>query len=389
VFPSPAPSLAAAHFPADAAAKRRVLLVSRDLDPVGTGRQIALIAAGLASAGYEVAHAQVTAAGPQRGEPARTPAAEGWSPDSGTSSSPPVSTHRLATRRVLEPAALARLAAFSARLRPAVVVTFGRGLVPVAALVRAAVPRVRAIAAVGVPGCRRGTVLVRRSLDLVVASSPEVAAGWRGTPTVVIPPGIEPAPIPGASRAEVARRLGLDPLTRWTLCVAPLEPRARLDRLLWAIDQLGVVHRGLEHVLIGAGPLAARVRRRARVQELAERLVVVPTCDVLPDLLAQVRLVWQSGSVACGGAVLDGMARGVPAVMVDSEAARQLVVDGETGRVVPAMPESELPRRTLAILEDDALAARYGAAAAARAAAEFPAAALVARWREVIAGLIG
>ncbi|HBB72849.1 MAG TPA: hypothetical protein DC048_00210, partial [Planctomycetaceae bacterium] len=72
----------------------------------------------------------------------------------------------------------------------------------------------------------------------------------------------------------------------------------------------------------GAGPLLRRVRRRARVQEFAERLVVTPSCPILPDLLAHVRLTWQSGTVACGGAVLDGMALGVPAVMVESDAAR-------------------------------------------------------------------
>jgi len=39
---------------------------------------------------------------------------------------------------------------------------------------------------------------------------------------------------------------------------------------------------------------------------------------------------------------------------------------------VPAEPESEFPRRALGIIEDDALAARYGTAAKARAVAEFP-----------------
>ena len=57
---------------------------------------------------------------------------------------------------------------------------------------------------------------------------------------------------------------------------------------------------------------------------------------------------------------------------VAGDAARQLIVDGETGRIVPADPESEFPRRALGIIEDDELAARYGSAAKARAAAEFP-----------------
>jgi hypothetical protein len=91
-----------------------------------------------------------------------------------------------------------------------------------------------------------------------------------------------------------------------------------------------------------------------------------------------VRLVWQSGEVACGGVLLDGMALGIPAVAVASDAARQLIVDGETGRIVAADPESDFPRRALGIVEDDALASRYGEAARARAVAEFPADRMVA-----------
>ena len=128
-------------------------------------------------------------------------------------------------------------------------------------------------------------------------------------------------------------------------------------------------------------PLLAKeggVLRRARVHEVAERLVVMPHSSLLPDLFGQVRLVWQSGTVALGGAVLDAMAGGVPVVAVASDAARQLVVDGETGWIAPPLPESDFPRRAFKILEDESQAARMAAAGAARAAACFPAAASVA-----------
>jgi len=58
--------------------------------------------------------------------------------------------------------------------------------------------------------------------------------------------------------------------------------------------------------------------------------------------------------------------------------ARQLIVDGETGRIVAVDPESDFPRRSLGIIEDDALASTYGSAAKARAAAEFPSDRMVA-----------
>ncbi|NCY03335.1 MAG: glycosyltransferase family 1 protein, partial [Planctomycetia bacterium] len=270
-------------------------------------------------------------------------------------------------------------------------VAWGRSQLAATATLKSALPAVRFVAHVG----RRPAGLVvgwaLRRADRVLAATPaaaEASAGLGVAPArlACIPPAADAAPPAGLSRRALAARLGLDPDKQWTLCVAPLEPHSRLERLVWAIDQLGVVHRRLEHVLVGAGPLRPRLLRRARVQQVAERLHLFPFLDCLPDLLREVRLVWQSGEVACGGVLLDGMAVGVPAVAVESDAARQLIVDGETGRIVPADPESEFPRRALGILEDDALAARYAAAAAARAAAEFPARRMVASLVDAVAG---
>jgi len=347
--------------------RRRILIVSRGLDSVGTGRQIELVADGLLAAGWEV-HLAVTTAG---GDVATRLACAGCR------------LHRLATRPVVDMASAARLAWLARGLRPRTILAWGCSQVRLAGGLRPFLPHTRLVGWVGRQPRGFMTGLALRRPDRVIVSSPAVEAACRrlGVPTQRIDtviPGARPAEPAGLSRGEIATRLGIDPGKIWTLCVAPLEAESRLERLLWAIDQLGVVHRGLEHVLVGSGPLRARLLHRARAQQLAERLHLFPHLDCLPDLLPQVRLVWQSGEVACGGALLDGMALGVPAVAVTSESARQLIADGETGRIVAADPESEFPRRALGIIEDDALGARYGEAARARAAAEFPADRMVA-----------
>jgi glycosyltransferase involved in cell wall biosynthesis len=345
--------------------RSRILLAARGLDPVGTGRQIELLAAGLRTAGWDV-HVAATSGG--GGVPDRL-AARGFA------------VHRLGMRPVTDAAAGVRLVRLARRLRPAVLLACGRSQVPLAAAVKLAAPDVLVAVQLAVRPRKRSWPALR-GVDLAVATTPAVAAacgrlGLDASRIETIPPGITADPGGGVDRGRIAARLGLDPGKVWTLAVAPLEADARLERLVWAIDQLGVVRKDLEHVLVGAGPLLGRVRRRSRVQELAERLVVVPHCDLLPDLLGEVRIVWQSGDVAHGGAILDGMARGVPAVAVASDAARQLVVDQETGRVVPAVPESEFPRRTFGILEDEPLATRYAEAARRRAELEFPVARMV------------
>jgi glycosyltransferase involved in cell wall biosynthesis len=349
---------------------RTVLMVSRGLDPVGTGRQIELAAAAFRDAGWRVHVAATTAGG---AVPERL-AAAGFA------------MHRVATRPVVDAAAAVRLVRFARSLRlegPDAILTWGRSQARLAAALRPLLPRARLACQLGSPPRDRLTGWCLRRADLVIAGSPAVARGCgdlhvADTRVVTIPPTADPAAAAGVTRAELAVRLGLDPDTLWTLCVAPLEPEAKLERLLWAIDQLGVVHRRLEHVLVGAGPQRPRLLRRARMQQVDERLHVFPHLDCLPDLLRQVAIVWQSGEVACGGAILDGQAVGIPAVAVDSAAARQCIVDGETGRIVPADPESEFPRRVFGILEDDALAARYATAAQHRTAAAFPAGGMAA-----------
>ena len=345
---------------------RPVLLVARGLDPVGTGCELEHAAVGFAAAGQAVVVAVTSSGGSVPGRLA----ARGFA------------VHRLGRRPVVDAGATARLARLAAQLRPTAILGFGRSQAWPVMVARRCAAGSRAALRIGVvPRGQRQAWTLRR-LDRVIATSPEVAAacdriGVTATRITVVPPGGEALAGMGLARAEVAARLGLDAAKRWTLAVAPLEPASQLQRLLWAIDQLGVVRKDLQHVLIGAGPLLHGLRRRARAQELAERLFILPHCDFLPDLLGELALVWQSGEVALGGCLLDGMARGLPAVAVESMAARQLIVDSGTGRIVPAVPESEFPRRVFGVLEDDALAARFGAAAAARAATSFPAAAMV------------
>lgn len=350
--------------------RRSVLMLTRGLDPIGTGRQIELVAEGFRDADWDV-HLAVTTAG---GAVATRLSRAG------------VTVHRLSTRPTADAATVVKVVQLARRLglsRSDVVLAWGRSQAPLAAAVKMLVPTVRFISHLAAGP--RGTIarLAARKADRVIAASQAVAAaceraGVASGKIDIVLAGANAAAAAGLSRAEIATRLGLDPGTIWTLCVAPLVPEARLDRLLWAIDQLGVVHRRLEHLLVGSGPLRARTLRRARVQQLAERLHLFSHLDCLPDLLREVRLVWQSGEVACGGAILDGMALGIPAVAVTSDAARQLIVDGETGRIVTAEPESDFPRRALGIIEDDDLSARYGNAARARAVAEFPADRMVA-----------
>ena len=341
--------------------RRPLLFLTRGLDPVGTGRQVELAAEACRAAGHDVQIAITAGAGSCAGRLARA----GFV------------VHSLSRRPRPGVTAAVELARLIGAIRPGAIVAWGRRQVAIAAAARRLAAGPVVVAVVGIAPRAGLEAWGLRQADRVVATTAGVAgacrrAGVLETAIDLVIPGIEPVAGSGLSRGQVAARLGLRPDTVWTLCVAPLEPSTHVDRLLWAIDQLGVVHKGLEHVVVGAGPLLARMRRRARLQHCAERLFVFPWLDCLPDLLPRVRLVWQPGEVADAGCLLDGMAHGVAAVAVESDAAAALVADDQSGRIVAADPISEFPRRALGIIEDDSLAARYGSAARARAVAEFP-----------------
>ena len=341
--------------------RRPILHLMRGLDPVGTGRQVELAAEACRAAGHDVPIAITAGSGSCTARLARA----GFV------------VHTLSRRPRPDVTAAIELARLIREIRPGAIVAWGRRQVAIAAASRRIAPGPAIVAVVGLFPRRGLEAWGLRQADRVVATTAGVAeacrvAGVSETAIDVVPPGIEPVAGSGLSRGQVAARLGLRPDTVWTRCVAPLASSTHVDRLLWAIDQLGVVHKGLEHVVVGSGPLLPRVRRRARLQHCAERLFVFPSLDCLPDLLPRVRLVWQPGEVANAGCLLDGMAHGVAAVAVESDAATAIVADGGSGRIVAADPISEFPRRALGIIEDDALAARYGSAARARAAVEFP-----------------
>jgi D-inositol-3-phosphate glycosyltransferase len=363
---------------------RRVVLVSRGLDPIGTGRQVLLAAAGLAERGCEVHLATVSHDGSPEG-----PFATG---SGGIAAIHSISSRPAPSNLPVDPAAIGGLARLLRRGDFDLVEAWGwsSGVAAAAARVMAGLARGRrpplAIRAATPPGGSWPRRAALSQAEIVLADGDEVAAACReaapGTPVVVVPPGIPTEPInpakPAAAppRDEVAARYGLRADRPWTLSVAPLESPSRLERLLWAMDQIDVVHREVEHLLIGAGSQSARLARRARVQHVADRLKVVPCLrppihDGACDLVAHASIVWQSGEVALGGAILEAMAVGRPIVAVESMAACNLIEDGVSGLIVPADPTSEFPRQAVKLLEDATLAARLGEAARLRAIERF------------------
>jgi phosphatidylinositol alpha-1,6-mannosyltransferase len=250
------------------------------------------------------------------------------------------------------------------------------------------------------PGSRQMGGRVLRGAAGVIAAGcypareAERAAGGalRG---VVVPPGVDVErfrPLATADRRAARERFGLDPDRLLVLGVSRLVPRKGFDVLIDAIAGLPDV----QLAIAGAGRDRARLERRAAQRGLAGRvrfLGRVPDDESFPQLYACADVFAMPCRDRWGGLEAEGFgivfleaaAAGVPAVAGRSGGSHEAVLDGETGFVVDGRVV-DVRGALAALLADEGLRARMGAAARARAVMEFSYDTLAARLAPVVAG---
>jgi glycosyltransferase involved in cell wall biosynthesis len=190
----------------------------------------------------------------------------------------------------------------------------------------------------------------------------------------VIRNGIRPRP-PRAGRAATRAALGVPAEAPLVLTVARFYPQKGHRYLLGAIPKVLRQAPRARFVWAGDGPLLASLRLAAQACGLEGRLRFLGRRDDVPDLLAAADLL-----------VLPSLFEGLPLVALEAMAAGLAVVgtqvcgtleaieDGVSGRLVPPGETAALASAIVELLDQSALAARFGAAGQARCAGEFSAA---------------
>jgi glycosyltransferase involved in cell wall biosynthesis len=174
------------------------------------------------------------------------------------------------------------------------------------------------------------------------------------------------------------------------LTVARLHAQKGLDVLLQAASHVP----DAQFVVAGDGPLRGRLRSQADELGLEDRLAFLGQREDIPRLLAASDVfVLPSLYEGTSLAVLEAMAAGRPVVSSRIGGTDELVVDGESGVLVPAGDADALAAAIRRLLADPALRARIGTAARQRAESLFCAAPTVARvtgvYEEVLARKAG
>lgn len=145
--------------------------------------------------------------------------------------------------------------------------------------------------------------------------------------------------------------------------VARLAPVKGLEMLLEAFAQIHGKIPNAHLWLIGDGPLRNYLETKAREMGLADNVVFWGIRDDIPALLAQCDIgVLSSHWEGLPNAILEYMAAELPVVATRVGGVPEVVIDGETGLLVPPGNPQALADALLSLLSDTELARRMGQA---------------------------
>lgn len=202
----------------------------------------------------------------------------------------------------------------------------------------------------------------------------------------VVRSAIDVARFAGAaeSRTHTRESWGFGPEAEVVGTVTRLSPqKAPLD-FVAAAAEIAAKRPDVGFVVVGDGPLRREVERAVREHGLDRRFRLLGLQRDVPELLAGMDLfVLTSLWEGLPRAIVQAMAVGVPVVATGVDGSSEIVIDGETGILVPPGDPSAMARAALASLDDPAGRASCAAAARTLVGREFDLPLMLARLEQL------
>lgn len=228
----------------------------------------------------------------------------------------------------------------------------------------------------------------------LVGNSQSVAAFYRqqqfpSDRIRVVPNGIElPDPVTSLSAAERDTRrdalCGLPPGAKVFGFVGRLARQKRVADLIWMMVLLENLRKDIYLLLAGDGPEREALERFARELNIESRVIFLghrqDVSAILP-LLDVFCLV--SDFEGMSNSVMEAMAVGLPVLASDIPPNRELVLEGETGYLIPVGDRAGFARVALSLLDRPEKAAQMGAAGRQRMEMEFNVQKMIQGYAEV------
>jgi glycosyltransferase involved in cell wall biosynthesis len=184
-----------------------------------------------------------------------------------------------------------------------------------------------------------------------------------------------------AVRGQVRQALGI-PDDAWVVgTVGRLWHQKRQDVLIAAVPRLVARCPGVRVLIVGDGERRAALEAHADGLGIARHVHLLGRRSDVPALLAAMDVfAFPSEPEGCPNAVLEAMSSALPVVGADVAGTRELVVEADTGRLVPADDPGALADALLTFA-DRARAREAGQRARARVEAHYTLALMAARFQ--------
>jgi sugar transferase (PEP-CTERM/EpsH1 system associated) len=116
-------------------------------------------------------------------------------------------------------------------------------------------------------------------------------------------------------------------------------------------------------VIVGDGPLRSHLESESESLQLQDRVIFTGTRNDIPDILHELDIyVLSSISEGTSMTLLEAMACGLPVVATNVGGNPEVVMDGETGLLVPSRNPEALAEKLLLLIRDRGLRTRLGQA---------------------------
>jgi glycosyltransferase involved in cell wall biosynthesis len=233
--------------------------------------------------------------------------------------------------------------------------------------------------------------------NAVVAPSESVAGLLRRrgvkAPIEAIPTGVETEVFAAGDRTAGRRLCGVPDAALLVGHVGRLAPEKNLGFLARAVARFLLGRPGARFLVAGDGPSAAEIRRIFTAAGLAGRLHAIGVLarrSTLADVYAAMDVfAFASQSETQGMVLTEAMAAGVPAVAVDAPGVREVVADGENGRLLPDEDEEDFAAALAWLADLPAERRRRLSAACEATARRFSLHSTAERCRALYARLLG
>ncbi|HID32258.1 MAG TPA: glycosyltransferase, partial [bacterium (Candidatus Stahlbacteria)] len=206
----------------------------------------------------------------------------------------------------------------------------------------------------------------------------------------VIHNGIDPSPFETTTRGRVRPTLNIGSSEVVLVCVANFRLAKGHEVLLDSVNLL--IQDGVSFFLwlVGDGDLRPAMEAKTRSLGLSQTIKFLGQRSDIPDILADADLfVLASHWEGMPGAVMEAMAAKLPVVATDVGGIPELVVDGETGLLVPPGKPELLASALKKLIRDKKLRRKMGIAGHRRIVTHFRLKDKVREQEEVYFHLLG